>query len=228
MPRYDYVLFDADNTLFDFDQAERLALRLVLEKWNYPTDLATQQLYLSINEVLWNRLNRGEISQKALVVERFSVFCRVMGRQDDPEALNRDYLTLLGEQSILLPGAESLCRALASHCTLAIITNGMSIAQRGRFNRSPLRDVIPWLFVSEELGVSKPDPAFFSAVFRQMDISDPRRVLVVGDNLSTDIQGGQGAGADTAWYNPGGLSAGAVHPTWVIDSLQALKPLVLG
>ena len=228
MPRYDYVLFDADNTLFDFDRSEQAAIRLALERRGYPTDPETIGLYLAINQALWSRFNRGEIAQQDLVVERFALFCRVMGRQDDPAAFNREYLELLAEQSILLPGAEELCRALAPHCQLAIITNGMSVAQRGRFDRSPLREIVPRLFISEELGVSKPDPAYFSAVFRQMGITRPERALVVGDNLLTDIRGGQNAGTDTAWYNPRRLPGGAIRPTWQLEDLQQLLPIVLG
>ena len=128
----------------------------------------------------------------------------------------------------LLPGAQALCRALAPRCTLAIVTNGVARAQRRRFEASPLNGLIPWLFISEELGASKPDPAFFAPVLRTLGNPDPRRVLMVGDNLLADIQGGIQAGLDTAWYNPGRLPGDpAIVPTWEVDGYAALQALIL-
>ena len=228
MANFDFLLFDADNTLFDFDRAEDAALRQVLAERGYPDDDATRGLYLSINRDLWARLDRGEVTQSFLVVERFAAFTRAMGRDDDPVAFNRDYLDQLAQGAFLLPGAEALCRALAPHCTLAIITNGVARAQRGRFDRSPLKELIPHLFISEEIGASKPSPAFFRPVLDALGITHLSRALMVGDNLTSDIGGAAAMGLDTAWYNPRHLpNPGPVTPTWEIARLEELLPLVL-
>ena len=184
MPRYEVVLFDADHTLFDFDRAEREALRQTLEEAGLPADGETEARYLSINRALWNRLDRGEVRREWLVVERFAALLRALGRTGDAAALNRAYLDHLGEGSYLLPGAQALCRALAPRCTLAIVTNGVARAQRRRFEASPLNGLIPWLFISEELGASKPDPAFFAPVLRTLGNPDPRRVLMVASGAN--------------------------------------------
>ena len=189
MPRYDYVLLDADNTLFDFDLAEHKALGLTLAGHGIPFTPEAEQTYIDINTALWSKFDRGEISQGELVVERFSSFLRAVGRAGDPAELNRYYLSRLGEQGDLLPGAEALCRALAARCTLAIITNGVSSAQRGRFARSPIQDCISHLFISEDIGFHKPRREFFDAVLHDMGISDPGRAVVVGDTLGSDILG---------------------------------------
>ena len=229
MANFDFILFDADNTLFDFDRAEHEALKSVLAARGYPTDPATLELYLSINRALWARFDRGEVTQPFLVVERFAAFTRAMGGHDDPAEFNRDYLDRLATGAFLLPGAEALCRALAPRCTLAIVTNGVAMAQRARFARSPLRDVVPWLFISEEVGASKPSPDFFAPVLRALGEPDRSRVLMVGDNLLTDIQGGILAGLDTAWFNPKHLPGDpAISPTWEADNFPALQDLILG
>lgn len=229
MENFDFLLFDADNTLFDFDKAEDAALRQVLKERGYPDDDATRNLYLSINRDLWARLDRGEVTQGYLVVERFAAFTRAMGGSDDPVEFNRDYLDRLAQGSFLLPGAEELCRRLAPSCTLAIITNGVARAQRGRFARSPLADVIPYLFISEEVGAAKPSPAFFEPVLRQLGSPSKERVLVVGDNLATDIRGGLDCGLPTAWYNPGHLpNTTSWTPKWEVASYAQLEDLILG
>ena len=228
MANFDFILFDADNTLFDFDRAEDEALRGVLADRGYPTDEATRNLYLTINRELWNRLDRGEVTQDVLVVERFAAFTQAMGRNDDPVLFNRDYLDRLAQGSFLLPGAEELCRALAPHCTLAIITNGVGRAQRGRFARSPLAEVIPHLFISEEVGASKPSPAFFEPVLHRLGDPPRDRVLVVGDNLSTDIRGALDCGLSTVWYNPKHLpNTTPWTPRWEAADFSRLEELIL-
>ena len=228
MPRYDVILFDADNTLFDFDRAEEEALRATLARYGLPVTARSVAAYLAINRELWARFDRGEVSREWLVVERFARLLRTLGRPGDPAAMNRAYLTRLGEGAFLLPGAEALCRALAPRCTLAIVTNGVARAQRGRFERSPLAGLISHLFISEELGAAKPDPAFFDAVLRALGGPDKSRVLMVGDNLATDVRGGLEAGLPTVWYNPRGLPNPTPWvPTWTAETYPQLEALIL-
>lgn len=229
MSRYDFVLFDADNTLFDFDRAEHEALALALKAFSIPCTPETEALYVSINSALWAMLDRGEASREWLVVERFARLTAALGVEADPAALNRTYLDQLGQQPFLLPGAEAVCRALGGHCTLAILTNGVARAQRGRFERSALAGLIPHLFISEEVGASKPSPDFFRPVLSALGVTDPRRALMVGDNLTTDIGGAAAMGLDTAWYRPAAPSHSpqTVAPTWEIGRLEELIPLVL-
>ena len=227
--RYDYLLFDADNTLFDFDRAEERALQATLEFFGYPLDSDTRELYRTINRVLWRRLDLGEISRETLVVERFALFDRAMGGGRDAAALNRFYLDRLSEGAELLPGAEALCRSLAPRATLALVTNGVARAQRGRLARSALNGLFPYVFISEEVGWQKPQREFFSHVCSAMAIRDRRRAVVIGDNLVSDVQGGLQSGLDAVWFNPNGLpNPTQVRPTWEARSFSALEDYLCG
>ena len=227
--RYDYLLFDADNTLFDFDRAEERALQATLEFFGYPLDSDTRELYRTINRVLWRRLDLGEISREWLVVERFALFDRAMGGGRDAAALNRFYLDRLSEGAELLPGAEALCRSLAPRATLALVTNGVARAQRGRLARSALNGLFPYVFISEEVGWQKPQREFFSHVCSAMAIRDRRRAVVIGDNLVSDVQGGLQSGLDAVWFNPNGLpNPTQVRPTWEARSFSALEDYLCG
>lgn len=228
MPRYDYILFDADNTLFDFDAAEHRALNQTLAHYGYPQDEATRALYLEINRRLWSAFDRGEVGKDRLVTERFSALERALGGSHDPAEMNTYYLSRLGECADLLPGAEALCRTLANHCTLAIITNGVASAQRGRFGRSPLKEVIPYLFISGEMGCQKPQKVFFDRVLAEMNITDPTRALVVGDSLTADIQGAANAGLDSVWYAPEGvLPPDSPRPTHIAYRFFDISAIIL-
>ena len=227
--RYDTVLFDADNTLFDFDAAEAQALDLTLEAYGYPVDGRSRDCYLTVNRNLWERFDRGEVKREWLVVERFAALQRSLGGHHDPAEMNAFYLSRLAEAGCLLPGAEELCRALVPSCTLAIVTNGVASAQRGRFARSPLKALIPWLFISEEVGYQKPQRQFFGAVLSAMSLPPSARIVVVGDSLTADILGAVNAGLDSIWYNPNGLPGRPdIVPTFEARSFDQVLHLIAG
>lgn len=230
MTRYQYVLLDADNTLYDFDAAEHKALHSVLTGRGYTADEPTVSAYMKINNELWDAFARGEVKQDFLLVERFCRFVQQMGGDHDPVQFNADYVTALGSNGDLLPGALEFCRKLSGlGCTLAIVTNGAAVAQRGRYSASPLREYIPTLFISQELGVNKPDPLFFDHVCQSMGISDRSRAVIVGDGLGSDILGGNRAGIDTVWYNPHNKPlSGDARPTYTANDFDTIVDIISG
>lgn len=229
MSRYSYVLLDADNTLFDFNASEERALHAVLRSRGYTPDEATVTTYLDINRTLWEAFARGEVEQNFLLEERFRRFEQAMGGDHDPAQFNLDYQRNLGANGILFPGAEELCRHLyEAGCTLAIVTNGATVAQRGRYEASAIKQYIPHLFISQEIGVGKPDPLFFEHVCRKLELPDWNGVVVVGDSLSSDILGGNRSGIDTIWYNPdGAVLKGSAKPTYIANSFAQVEQLIL-
>ena len=230
MIRYPFVLLDADNTLYDFDAAEHKALCKVLSERGYTPDEATVDLYLEINTALWEAFAWGEVEQEFLLVERFRRFVQRMGGNHDAVQFNADYLQALSSNADLIPGAVEFCRHLAGMgCELAIVTNGAAVAQRGRFAISGLGEYIPNLFISQELGVNKPDPLFFDHVCRNLGITDRARAVVVGDSLSSDILGGNQAGIDTIWYNPHHKPlSGPARPTYTAAKFAEIEAMIAG
>ena len=84
MKRFDFLLLDADGTLFDFDRAEARALEQVF-RWAGIDDVErARMLYLGINRGLWDAFERGEVTKEFVTLERFVRFlrpwtCRGMG-----------------------------------------------------------------------------------------------------------------------------------------------------
>lgn len=228
MGRYRTVLLDADMTIFDFERSERESLRRTLTAHGLtPTD-EVEATYMKINHALWDAFARGEVDQDFLVVERFAALARAYHVDWDAARVNRDYLAGLGEEAHLLPGAMEFCSALRGMgLTLAIATNGMPVAQRGRYTRTGMDRVIPHIFISMELGVQKPMPAYFDKVCAALDITDRSEVLMIGDSLSSDILGGNRAGIDTLWYNPKGAPlTGPARPTYTAASYGEILDLL--
>lgn len=228
MAQYDVILLDADMTLLDFERSEWEALGRALTKWGLPDDEQARHTYSKINDALWDAFARGEVDQDFLTKERFAAFMRIYGEVAPPERINQDYMSFLGEEAFLLPGAMEFCKALAAAGkTLAIATNGLPVAQRGRYTRTGLDKVIPRIFISMELGVSKPRKEYFDRVLEELEVTDLRRVVMVGDGLGTDILGANRAGIDSIWYNPKGkpLTGNAV-PTYEAASYEEILSLL--
>ena len=228
MARYQTVLLDADMTLFDFRRSEREALRNTLQSFGLPWDEQVLRDYAKINSALWDAFARGEIDQDFLSAERFAALMRAHGGHADPWKVNHSYELALGETAYLLPGAEDFCRTLSGlGLTLAIATNGLPAAQRGRYARTGLDRYIPQLFISMELGAQKPRPAFFDRICEALGIRDRSQAVMVGDGLGTDILGGNRAGMDTIWYNPDRLPlTGPARPTYTAGSYGEILDLL--
>ena len=203
--RYPYLVFDADNTLFDFDAAEKNAHRQVCGKHRLAFTEEGYALYRRCNAQLWQDFDRGLCSKEFLLTERFRRYLSLTGETGDPEAMNRDHLRALGESAVLLPGAEALCRRLAAGHELYLVTNAVESVQRARFERSAIRPYFRDVFISEAIGCGKPSPAYFAYVLRAVPGLTAENGLVIGDSLTSDIQGANNAGLACCWFNPKGL-----------------------
>lgn len=228
MNRYEYVLLDVDNTLFDFDRAEDTALKRVLAARGYPVTEETIRTYVTINQGLWSSYERGEIPQSEILAQRFLRFQQALGGDYDPDQFNLDYMNQLAACGFLLPGALEFCQRLSGSCTLAIVTNGAVRTQHGRLDPSPISPLMQGIFISEEVGFQKPDSRYFDVVCRKLAVLDRAQAVVFGDGLASDIRGGANAGIDTIWYNPRGLSSGDLRPTWQAKTYGEAASIILG
>lgn len=203
--RFPYLLFDADDTLFDFPKASSQAFSAMCRAHDVPDTPEVRQIYHDINRVLWDAFDRGEVTKEFVTLERFVRFFRALGLDRDPAAANRDYLAALGSGVYPLPHAEEVCRLLVNRGhRLYIATNAVASVQRSRLQGSVFAALITDAFISEDAGASKPDPAYYAYVRSRIPGLTPENGLVIGDSLSTDIQGANNAGLPCCWYNPAG------------------------
>lgn len=222
-PRYQTVLFDADNTLLDFNATEEQALRRSMEERGLDFTQERLELYTAINRALWDAYHRGEVEQGWLKTERFRRFGAELGWSGDPEEWDRDYLDKLGDCGTLLPGALELLARLKPHCKLGLATNGLQKVQRKRLAGNPITPYFDGVFISQEMGVGKPEKAYFEKVLEALG-ADRATTLMVGDDLLSDIQGAINAGLDCVWYSPDG--AENPLPTYRVRRLEEVIPIV--
>lgn len=225
--KYEWLLFDADGTLFDYDRAEGTSLELTFKEFGFGYQPSHADTYRRINSAIWHDFEQGKISQKRLRTRRFETLFEALRIEGDAEAFSTRYLRNLAEGAELIEGAEHVVRTLQGRVGMMIITNGLTDVQRPRFARSVIGDCFADLVISEEVGAAKPHNKIFDIAFEKMQSPRQEEVLIVGDSLSTDIKGGNNYGIDTCWFNPQrGPGKGEVEPTYEIAALGELLSLV--
>ncbi len=217
--KYDWILFDADNTLMDFTKASEKAFAQALQNLNIPKKPDYFSRYKKVNHEVWTAFEKGEIDASTLRSKRFELFLIDIQIERDPRLFNTFYLNNLVEHTTLYEGALGMLEYLKGKTKLGLITNGLKEVQRPRLHHTGIYHLFDSIVVSDEIGVAKPDPAYFDYAFREMNHPPKEKVLVVGDNLHSDIKGGINYGLDTCWFNPDKQeNTTAIFPTFMAQS----------
>lgn len=225
---YSVVLFDADGTLLDYDQAERFALGETFRHFGlrYDPDYHLP-LYRRINEAIWAEFERGLISTDQLPEERTRRLFSGTQASVKANEFSACYLEAMSEAGFLMDGAAETVARMHGRCKLAIVTNGVSAVQRSRIRRCGLEKQFACIVVSEDVGVGKPDPAIFEYALAQLGQPEKDTVLMVGDALGADVQGAIAFGIATCWFNPSGQeNTTGLTPTFEIRGLLQLEKIV--
>lgn len=201
------VLWDVDGTLLDFHRAEAAAIRTLFQKFGLGTcSDAMLADYSAINAGFWRKLETGELSKAQILTGRFETFFSKYGLDTSCVAdFNAAYQLALGDTIRFCPNALETLQAMKGQALQCAVTNGTIAAQKKKLALSGLDKVFDHIFISDEIGIDKPNVAFFDAVWQTIGRFDPSSVLIVGDSLTSDIRGGNNAGIKTCWYNPNGL-----------------------
>jgi 2-haloacid dehalogenase len=222
---YTWLLFDADDTLFDYPASEAIALRSTFEEFGQVYRADILRIYQIFNRQVWAEFERGETTSQDLRLKRFRLLFDEIDAPLDPQDFSLRYLENLSCTGKLLAGAAEVLQALSGRYHIALVTNGLSEVNHPRLERSIIHPFIEKTFVSEEIGAAKPDAGFFEAVFREIGNPPKNQVLIIGDSLSSDMQGGINYGIDTCWFNPG-RKATDLPVTYVINTLGQLLDIL--
>lgn len=207
---YTTILWDLDNTLLNFTASEKYAFQTCMRNAGItPTD-ELLAAYSKINLSFWKMLERGEITKDALLAQRFvSFFESVQITGVDVTLFKDTYQRLLGSVYYYLDDSLTLCEKLHRTHRQYIVTNGVAATQRSKLNLSRLATVIDGVFISEEIGFEKPSVEFFERSFAGIPAFQKEEAVIIGDSLTSDMQGGNNAGIACCWYNPAGQPAPA-------------------
>ena len=227
MNKYSFLLFDADNTLLDFDENERVSLSKAFARFGIPCDGKTVSLYHDINLMYWRLLAENRIGKEELLTKRFETLFERIGVRSDPVAIENCYRSHLGQGCQVVPGALEVCRKLKGNYKLYVITNGVARTQHSRLKGSGFEDLMDGVFISDEIGYDKPDVRFFGYVENHIEGFDKSRALVIGDSLFSDIRGGIDYGLDTCYLNAyHKQNTSEIRPTYEIQDIVELPSIL--
>ena len=221
------ILFDLDDTIFDFQMAEKIALKKTLQQLGVEPSDEIMLRYNIINKAQWLLLEEGKITREALKSRRFRLLFDEFGADASEFEAARLYGELLGIGHYYIEGAHELLEKLQGQYDLYIVSNGTTSVQKGRIASSDLEKHVKSIFISQEIGVNKPAKEFFDACFMQMENQDRNASVIIGDSLTSDIQGGINAGIVTIWFNPRAKeNKTGIRPDYEIRSLDEIPALI--
>lgn len=228
MKKYDLILIDADDTLFDYHKGEEIAFEQSCKHFgiNYNKEFHLT-LYQKINSAIWKEFEEKKVTVEDLKSERFRRLFVELNVEIEPREFSDFYLECLGQSDHLLECAEELSKYLFENYKLVMITNGLSKVQRSRIGKSSIAKYYEKLVISEEIGHPKPEPEIFDKCMEVAEHFDKSTTLIIGDNLGSDIKGGINYGIDTCWVNlKGKKNENGIVPTYEIRKLVDLYKII--
>ena len=199
------ILWDIDGTLLNFAESEKAALRSCFSL--YEMGVCTDEMiarYSAVNRGYWERLERGELTKQEVLVGRFREFFKREGLSvEKAEAFNEEYQKRLGDTICFHDDGYEVVKELRGLARQYAVTNGTLTAQKRKLERSGLNELLDGAFISDEIGIEKPNIGFFDTVFRAIGAIQKENVFIVGDSLTSDMTGGNNAGIRCVWYRPG-------------------------
>lgn len=223
------ILWDVDGTLLDFKKAEYAAIKKCFEIFELGE--CTDEMigrYSVINRGYWEKLERGEITKPEVLVNRFADFFETENiKTDCAKEFNEQYQKWLGETVCFCDNSYELMKSLKGRVKQYAVTNGTKAAQDRKLSKSGLIDIFDGVFISEVVRYEKPGIEFFENVWKQIGDYDKKEILIVGDSLTSDIQGGNNAGIVCCWYNPKRMKNETdLRIDYEIDDLQKILEII--
>ncbi len=223
--KYQWILFDADETLFSFNSY--LGLKAMLARYGIKFSEADYDAFQAINKPLWVAYQNKEITIQELQTTRFAKLAEQTGK--DPLALNKELMAEMAIVSKPLPNVMEMLNALYGKVKMGIITNGLDALQQKRLDNTGTTKFFEIVVVSEVVGVAKPNAYIFESAFEQIGDVDKSQILMVGDTLSSDILGANGVGIDSCWFNhTGENNTTEIKPTYEITDIKQLIAIASG
>lgn len=227
------VFFDLDDTLYDHLLPFREAVREVLAPDEGKLDYA--ELFYTVrhhSDLLWPKYLRGEMELEETRVLRLELAFAEYGlplNREQAVQIQASYIARQYTIEMIEGVAEQLQRFISQGHPVGIITNGPQEHQMGKLRGLGIDRIIPpeMIFISDAVGLAKPDPAIFAHVNRVTGTA-PENSLYVGDTWANDVVGALTAGWQVCWYNPRGRKPGTAHaPSYIFTNYKEFSELPL-
>ena len=215
-----FIFLDLDDTILDFHRSEAVALAKTLQSLNVTPTEAVIKRYSEINRAHWKALERRELTREQVLTGRFSQLFLELGMNVSPNVAQSLYEKNLSESHFFIDGAPRLLMTLSRKYPLYIASNGTTMVQKSRIASAGIGRYFKDVFLSQELGADKPQIEFFERATGQIEGYKPEEAIILGDSITSDMQGGINAGMHTCWFNPHRRDREGVTPEFEITDLS--------
>ena len=228
---YTTIFFDLDDTLWDTHGNAKLCLNELYNEYQinrfYPTFNDFHKIYSQRTEVLWSNYSKGTIDKPTLIQSRFRCPFIDFDEPTDEMAdnMNRDFFERIATKTGLIEGTIDLLEYLHGKYKMHIISNGFSELQDKKINGAGLGKFFDKVILSDAVGVNKPNPIIFNHLLNEAKVPQSE-VIMIGDNIDTDIAGAQNSGIDQIWFNPTNSNNNGISPTYTVQRLEEIKQIL--
>lgn len=194
-----WLLFDLDNTLIDFNEASKTALYQGFDDFGMECDDEIYAIYKKINNGVWSDFEQGNIDAVTLRTRRFELlFEAIEISHITPIDFSTNYLNGIVHNTRIYEGVHDLLSELQGKYKISVVTNGLKEVQRPRLARLKMDHYFDSIIVSDEIGVAKPNEAFFKYAMNTIEKPPSKsETMIIGDNPISDIDGGNNFGIKT-------------------------------
>ncbi|MFD7669044.1 HAD family hydrolase [Streptomyces sp. NPDC059788] len=230
------VLWDVDDTLFDYTGSDRAgALRHIEAEGllgGYPDAECALGRWRECMEVAFGRFLSGELGFLEHRRERARTFLGEALSDDEADAWFGRYVALYEAAWTLFPDSVQALTDLAPLARQGVLSNSSVRNQERKLRALGIRDHFEVVLCADGVGHAKPAAEAFLAACDAMELA-PERVVYVGDKLDVDAIGARDAGLGAVWVDRVGAEAETPEedvPDGVarIGSLAELPGLVRG
>lgn len=228
MSHYNTLLFDLDGVIFDFKKAEEHSFIETFRKIGIEVDEPLFKRYHQINDQLWKEFELGHVTKDEVTIGRFKHLFEQLELDYPYDRFASDYQDGLADGYFLIPHAKETLETLSSAYRLFAVTNGVSKTAFKRLKGTDTLQYFQDVFVSEDLHAQKPSMEYFNQVFSRIEAFDPKTTLLIGDSLTSDIQGANNAGLDSCWINAAKQPLnGPAVPTYQITHIEDIFEILV-
>ena len=221
------VLIDVDNTLLDFHLGSKVIMQQLFEEYSHPFTDVIYKTYIEINDVLWKKYERGEVTREEIYEARWKTVFERLGIGINSTEFEKKYLEELKTSAEKVEGAEELLVYLSSKYPVYAASNAVQERQELRLAKAGLTKYLKDIFTSEMLGASKPSAEFFEKCLKNMGGFNAEDVIMIGDSITADINGGNAIGMKTCWFNFEGKEVPkGLKTDFIVDKLHEILEII--
>lgn len=221
------VLIDIDNTLLDFHKCSREAMCLAAKDWEiaFPHDYF--EIFTRINNSLWEKIEKGELTRQGLFKIRWNMIFDEMGINADGEEFEELFRAYIKKSAIPVDGANDFLEYLSGRYYVCTASNSELAQQKKRLEKAGMLSFVRKIFTSEEIGFAKPSEKFFEACKAELPQFEKEEIMLIGDSVTADVEGAKAYGFKTCWFNFGKEENAACDKAdYIINELSGIKRIL--